>query len=123
MSLVKTVRALGEAIQRYWTPKYTVALDTAGPPVNATAIPYGRFSGGRVIVADTIASTTLTFWESDTENGTYVPCYSGGAQVTATLPGGVAASCEIPDGVSACAFLKIQSSADDAETVTIIRKS
>lgn len=109
-------------IERYAVVQEDVAIDTATPPVNATPIDFRAFSGGRVIVAATIASTTLTWYECDTRDGTYVPVYSGGAAVTSTLPGGVAASCEIPAACAPCAFLKISSNSDDTETVTVIKK-
>lgn len=102
-----------------------VALDTATPPVNATAIDYRHYAAGRVIAASTIASVTLTWYECDTEGGTYVPCYNGGAAVTSTLPGGAttAASCEIPASLAGSHWLKITSNADDTETVTVLLKA
>ncbi len=100
-----------------------IALDTATPPVNASIIDYRGFAAGRVIVAATIASTTLTWYECDTPTGTFVPCYSGGNAVTSTLPGGAAASCEIPAALGGCSYLKITSNADDAETVTVVMKA
>lgn len=111
------------AMVRKHTRLPSIALDTATPPVNATEIDYRHFSAGRVIVAASIASTTLTWYESDVPGGTYVPCYSGGSAVTSTLPGGAAAACEIPAALAACQFLKISSSADDAETVTVVLKA
>lgn len=119
----KPVRALGEALQRYWVPQPTVRLDTAGPPVDATAIPYGRFAAGRILCPDTIASVTLTFWECDTEDGDYYKCQSGGSDVTVTRTTAERNSCEIPAACAGCAFLKIQSNTDDAEAVTVLKKS
>lgn len=100
----------------------TVVVDTATPPVNGTTIDYRHYAAGRVIVAATIASTTLTWYES-TDGDTFVPCYNGGNAVTSTLPGGAAASCEIPASLAGCQFLRITTNADDAESVTVVLKA
>lgn len=110
-------------IERKANSPLTAAVVTATPPVNGTTIDYRGFSYGRVIVAATIASTTLTWYECSTPNGTFVPCYNGGSAVTSTLPGGAAASCEIPAALAGCHYLRITSNADDAETVTVVLKS
>lgn len=110
-------------IKRFCATLTGVAIDTAGPPVDATPIDYRDFAGGRILAATTIASTTITFWESDEPGGTYRKCMSGGSAVTATLTGGAAESCEIPAACAPCKWLKLQSNADDAETVTVILKS
>lgn len=110
-----------QRIGRFST-KMTVVLDTATPPVNGTTIDYRSFAAGRIMVASTIASTTLTWYECDTIDGTFVPCYNGGNAVTSTLPGGAAASCEIPSALAGCSYLRITSNTDDAESVTALLK-
>lgn len=110
-------------IKRFCSKLSNVALDTAGPPVNATPIDYRDFAGGRILAASTIASTTITFWESDEADGTYYACRNGGAAVTATLTGGQNEACEIPAACAPSRWLKLQSSGDDAETVTVVLKS
>lgn len=110
-------------IKRFCSKLTGVAVDTAGPPVNATAIDYRDFAGGRILAPSTIASTTITFWESDEEGGTYYQCRSGGSAVTATITGGANEACEFPAAVAPCRWLKLQTNADDAETVTVVLKS
>lgn len=110
-------------IKRFCATLSGVAVDTAGPPVNATPIDYRDFAGGRILAPSTIASTTVTFWESDEPNGTYYQCRSGGSAVTATLTGGANEGCEIPAACAPCKWLKLQTNADDAETVKVILKS
>lgn len=110
-------------IKRFCSKLTGVAIDTAGPPVNATAIDYRDFAGGRILAPSTIASVTITFWESDESDGTYYLCQSGGADVTATLSGGANEACEIPAACAPSRWLKLQSNADDAETVTVVLKS
>ena len=99
-----------------------VRLDTAGPPVNATAIEIGPFAGGRVLCPSSIESTTFTFWECDTAGGDYYEMQSGGADVTATRTASERNSVEIPAACATAKFLKIQSSHDDNEAVTVIKK-
>lgn len=110
--------------QRFCSLASSVAVDTATPPVNATAIDFRGYAGGALLVASTIASVTFTYYGCDTIDGTYVPLYdSAGVALTTTLPGGAAAGGEIPAACFAWPYLKISSNADDAETVKVLLKS
>ncbi len=115
----KPLAALGEAMQRWFSGVRTVTLDTADPPAAASVIDLRRYSGGWIKVAATIASTTIQWYGCDTEDGTYVPIYFGGAIVTTTLPGGTACMAEIPSACWQYHFLKPKSSADDGETIQV----
>lgn len=82
-----------------------------------------RFAAGGVIKCTSIASVTFTWYACDTDNGTFLPIYFGGAAVVTTVPGGTNCFVEIPDACWAYPYVRILPNADDAETVTVILKS
>lgn len=115
---------MANTIVRDTSGPHTITLSTADPPAAGTLIVQRGYSGGWVKVSSDIASTTLTWYGCDTADGTFVPIYFGGAVVTTTLPGsGTACMAEIPSACWQYPFLKIKSSADNGETITVGFKS
>lgn len=73
--------------------------------VTTPVVNMGPFDGGRVLVPTGETITTLTWYECDTEGGTYVACYdSSGTAVVTTVAAG--RSYPIPATLNASRFLK-----------------
>jgi hypothetical protein len=75
-------------IARHFSPSASiVATSTAG--TTSTAFPYGRFSGGAILIAATNGCTQIQWHGAASPNVTPSPIYADGAAVTTAVTAGV----------------------------------
>lgn len=105
------------------TAKYSVSIpsvtvDTAVG--NSSVINYGDFEKGMVSIPTGSTITTLTWYASSSEGGTYLPAYSSAAvpaAVTQTVSAGQ--TYPIPSDLNGARFLKIVGNAAGVVGVTL----
>ncbi len=99
----------------------TVSLTTALGTTQAFS--FGEMLYGRILLPS-VANTSLTFYECDTEGGTYHLCSDVGTSGVLTVPSAVAApqSIAIPSVLIGSKFLKMVANAG-AVTATLVFKS
>jgi hypothetical protein len=90
-----------------------VAAGTTFPPATAPGWDVREFTMFRLVLPGTVSSATVTFTESDTENGTYQPVYD---QDNAAVSVTVAASrtYDLPPALASCHFLRVVGASSEA---------
>ncbi len=122
MSVTKSIRALGEAMQRWWSDVVLSVAVSHSAIASSGAIDMRRYAGGWVEVPASLSSTSLAWYGCDEEDGTFLPIYYNGAAVTTTLPGGTACIVEIPAACWSQYFVKALANSD-SDTIRVGRKT
>jgi hypothetical protein len=88
-------------IERLFSPGATITAASSAA-TTSPRIPYGRFSGGGVIIAATAGATQIKWHASATAEGTPVQIYVDGAAVTTAVTVGAH---PIPEGCFGFAYV------------------
>ena len=76
---------------------------------NSTSIVFKGFTKGVILVPGGSSITSITYWASSTEDGTYTQLYSGGSAISTTV---AASRVYALDGaIEGVAYLKLQGNA------------
>lgn len=71
-------------IARHFSPGVQIVASSAAD-TTSTRLPYGRFSGGAVLIANTNGCTQIKWHGCDTQNGTPLQIYADGSAVTTAV--------------------------------------
>jgi hypothetical protein len=75
----------------------------------STVVVFKGFTKGVILVPSGSSLTSITYWVSSTEDGTYLQMYSGGSAVSTTVAAG--RSFALDSAIEGAAFLKLQGNA------------
>jgi hypothetical protein len=100
---------------KYGTSIDSVTVDTA--VANSAAIRYSDFEKGMVSVPSGSSLTTLTWYASNSESGTYLPAYNASGAIAQTVAAGRVYP--IPADLVGARFLKIAGDAAGVVGVTL----
>lgn len=93
------------------TPQNDVinSLTVATSEANSKSVSMRGFTGGLISVPSGSSITSITYYISSTESGTYLPLYSGGSQISTTVAAGRVYA--LDSAVKGAAFLKLKGDA------------
>jgi len=76
---------------------------------NSTSLVFKGFTTGVILIPSGSSLTSITYWVSSTEGGTYVQLYAGGTAVSTTVAASRAYA--LDSAIEGAAFLKLQGNA------------
>jgi hypothetical protein len=75
---------------------------------NSDAVGMGGFAGGVIRIPASNGNTTLTFFHSDSDTGTFQQMYdTAGAAISATISSTLAADVPLPSTLTDCHWVKV----------------
>jgi hypothetical protein len=87
---------------------------------DADSLVLAGFAGGVIAVPAGSSLTSIKYHVAATEDGTYVPMYSGGSQVSTTVAAGRAYA--LDGAIKGAAYLKLEGNADGKVDLHLISR-